>query len=998
LRFQLWPKLDYGLLLALVLPLFAVLPLLTHAGLPNTADGPAHLMRQVELNQAWQEGNFYPRWGTDLAFGHGMPIFSYAPPALYQLTQVFHLFGLPLDEAMKAVLVFDFLLYSAGMFLLARRIFGPGPALLAAVLYVYAPYRLREAYIQGNYGQFTGLAFYALILWACHGLVTTGQPGYLVAAALSLAGLLFSHNISFMLFAPLLAAYLVFLLILTASGEAKRRRGEEARNRSFVIHRLPLARGSSFILAVWHLIAAGLLGLGLAAIFWLPAFGERHEIQLEGITRGFFDFRANFISLSEFFSPPLPLDLAAINPEFPLSLGLPQIIGAGIGLVTLLFIGIKLNKQRISRLANQPQDVPAHNPPSSILHPPSSTFHLHAFAHALFFAFFLLLYAFLALPHSQPIWEAVPLLELAEFPWRMLGPAIFCASLLAAFPFSILDCPFGRGFSIFKAETNPPNPNLHHSKLKSKFNLPIFIFAAIALNAYYLYPAQFIVWGTPAPADAFAYEVTSGAIGTTSTGEFLPRRARQHPRPDALWPDYAAGRPPQKIDPATLPSGATVETISHHAESDTFRIRTPQEFVATIRTLYWPGWRLYLNDRPTAFTVTEPTGLIQTTIPAGEHILTLKLESTPLRTLGQGLTLGAFVILVIVAGFAFRKRFGELASQRIKSPVPGQISPSQAPLTGRFFAVTSALLVTAYLVSRPLAPFFTLRSNPDRPQPADQILQVDFGLPADRTPLLRLVGANHLPQALPNPSNDESELTTILYWRSLRELDANYSVFLHLDAPNGQTFATVDEVHPENIPTRNWPPGLYLRNPLYLEIPAGLPPIRYEVNVGLYTRQSNERLAILPAGEATTFTLGSIWLTPPQPALPSQPLAHFGPHITLWQIVYPSAGEQTVVLSWQTDQPLDQNDTIFVHLLDSGGNLLAQADGAPYAGLYPLSNWQPGQIITDSRRLTSLLPNPANLASIAVGIYNPVTGERLPAADAAGQPLPDNRFVLRVKP
>ncbi|GIK36696.1 MAG: hypothetical protein BroJett011_05290 [Chloroflexota bacterium] len=990
MRFQLWPKLDYGLLLALVLPLFAVLPLLTHPGLPNTADGPAHLMRQVELNQAWQEGNFYPRWGTDLAFGHGMPIFSYAPPALYQLTQLFHLLGLPLDEAMKAVLIFDFLLYSVGMFLLARRIFGPGPALLAAALYVYAPYRLREAYIQGNYGQFTGLAFYPLILWACHGLVTTGQPGYLVAAAFSLAGLLFSHNISFMLFAPLLAAYLLFLLILTVFSGAKRRRGEEANDNSYA-SRFTL-HVSHFMRSFLALMAAGLLGLGLAAIFWLPAFGERHEIQLEGITRGFFDFRANFISLPEFFSPPLPLDLAAINPEFPLSLGLPQIIGAGIGLAVLLFISIKLNKQRISRLTNQPQDGPTRNPLSS-------NFHLHAFTHALFFAFFLLLYTFLALPYSQPIWEAVPLLELAEFPWRMLGPAIFCTSLLAALPFTKYDL----RFTIFKPEAYPLNPNIYQSKLKSKFNLPssilyllISIFAAIALNAYYLYPTQFIVWGTPTPADAFAYEVTSGAIGTTSTGEFLPRSARQHPRPDTLWPDYAAGRPPQKIDPATLPSGATVETISHRAESDTFRIRTPQAFVATIRTLYWPGWQLYLDDQPAAFTVTEPTGLIQTTVPAGEHTLTLKLESTSLRTLGQGLTLGAFVILVIIAGFALRKRPAASAMQRVK--LPAHTPASQAPLTGRFFVITSALLVTAYLVSRPLAPFFTLRSNPDRPQPADQILQVDFGLPAERTPLLRLVGADNLPQTLPIPNSGKNTLTAILYWRSLRELDANYSVFLHLDAPNGQTYATADEVHPENIPTRNWPSGLYLRNPLHLEIPADLPPIRYEVKAGLYNRQSNERLAVLPGGEVTTFTLGSIWLTSSQLALPSQPLAHFGPHITLWQVVYPSAGEQTVVLSWQTDQPLKQNDTVFVHLLDSGGNLLAQADGAPYAGLYPLSNWQPGQIITDKRPLSPLLSNPADLAAIAVGIYNPVSGERLPAADAASQPLPDNSFILRVKP
>ena len=96
---------DYSLLIALVIPIFAIMPLLTHAGLPNTADGPAHLMRQVELNQAWSQSDFYIRWGADLAFGHGMPIFNYTPPFLYQLTQIIHLTGLPLDESMKVFLI-----------------------------------------------------------------------------------------------------------------------------------------------------------------------------------------------------------------------------------------------------------------------------------------------------------------------------------------------------------------------------------------------------------------------------------------------------------------------------------------------------------------------------------------------------------------------------------------------------------------------------------------------------------------------------------------------------------------------------------------------------------------------------------------------------------------------------------------------------------------------------------------------------------------------------
>jgi hypothetical protein len=925
-------KLNYGIWLALLLPLFAVMPLLTNAGLPNTADGPAHLMRQAELNRAWQEGNFYPRWGTDLALGHGMPIFSYAPPSLYHLTQLFHLTGLPLDEAMKAVLVADFLLYSLGMFLFARRIFGPAPALVAAAAYVYAPYRLREAYIQGNYGQFTGLAFYPLICWAFHGLITDGRPRYLVAAAVSLAGLLLSHNISSMIFAPLLAAYLLFLLI-TNRLMSKREGSPESQAYAF----------RSLLAATTRTAAGGLLGLGLAAIFWLPAFGERDQIKLEGITRGFFDFRENFISLSEFLSPPLPLDLAAINPEFPLSLGWPQILAAGLGMISLLFVSFRSADQAAV---------------------PGGRNRVQRMAHTLFFSLFLLLYAYLVLPYSQPVWESVPLLELAEFPWRMLGPAIFCASFLAA-P--------GAALFIEKLTIN--------RKEMSFIIVNGSILVIIALNLYYLYPTQFIPWGTPTPADAFHYEVVSGAIGTTSTGEFLPRAAQRHPEPDTLWPDYEAGRPPQKLDPATLPPGAIVKTISHRSESDSLAVNTPQEFVATLRTLYWPGWQLYLNGEPWSFSVTPQTGLIQTTIPPGQHTLILRLESTPLRSLGQGLSLVSLILLIVI---------GLMALIRARQPAAIGRGPRAAVLSPRFFALSGVLLAVTFLLSRPLAPLFTLRSDPDRPRPADQILQIDF---EDQ---LRLVGRDDLPLSVQLASDEMAGLTATVYWRALQEVETNYAVFLHLDVPNGQTVATVDERHPENIPTRNWPPGLYLRNPLHLAIPAGVPPIRYDLNLGVYDPERNERL-VIPADGATTYRLGSIWVTVPPPELTrATPIAHFGPHLALRQVDPPTVAAQMLTLYWQATEAVEEDYSIFIHLLDPEGKLLGQLDGVPYGGFYPLPNWLPGQTITDVRPLPAI--DLAQLDSIAIGIYDPATGDRLPATDDQGKLLPHNSLTIPVTP
>jgi hypothetical protein len=185
-----------------------------------------------------------------------------------------------------------------------------------------------------------------------------------------------------------------------------------------------------------------------------------------------------------------------------------------------------------------------------------------------------------------------------------------------------------------------------------------------------------------------------------------------------------------------------------------------------------------------------------------------------------------------------------------------------------------------------------------------------------------------------------------------------------------------------------------LRNLLSLKVPADLPPIRYDVHVGVYNRETNERLPIGPDG-ATNFKLGSVWLVTPPPELPDAPLAHFGPHITLRQAHFQ---DDTLALYWLTDQPLEQDHNIFIHLLDANGDLLAQADGPPYDGLYPFSHWLPHQIITDVRSIGSRLEQPARLSTIAIGIYDPATGVRLMATDANDDPLPNNSLIISVAP
>jgi hypothetical protein len=101
-----------------------------------------------------------------------------------------------------------------------------------------------------------------------------------------------------------------------------------------------------------------------------------------------------------------------------------------------------------------------------------------------------------------------------------------------------------------------------------------------------------------------------------------------------------------------------------------------------------------------------------------------------------------------------------------------------------------------------------------------------------------------------------------------------------------------------------------------------------------------------------------------------------------------------LTLYWQVDGRQPELISVFVHVLDKQGNQVAQSDQWP--GGLPSDIWAAGQIIVDEHAISlpaDLLPGEYRLA---VGLYTPRNGQRLPATDAAGAPLPDNRLILPV--
>ena len=96
-------------------------------------------------------------------------------------------------------------------------------------------------------------------------------------------------------------------------------------------------------------------------------------------------------------------------------------------------------------------------------------------------------------------------------------------------------------------------------------------------------------------------------------------------------------------------------------------------------------------------------------------------------------------------------------------------------------------------------------------------------------------------------------------------------------------------------------------------------------------------------------------------------------------------GEAIVLaLRWQSLRPVQTDYHVFVHLLDSRGEKIAQRDGQPVQWTRPISSWQPGEEILDHYGF--LLPKdtiPGDY-TIAVGLYDPTSGQRLSVSAGAG--------------
>jgi hypothetical protein len=98
-------------------------------------------------------------------------------------------------------------------------------------------------------------------------------------------------------------------------------------------------------------------------------------------------------------------------------------------------------------------------------------------------------------------------------------------------------------------------------------------------------------------------------------------------------------------------------------------------------------------------------------------------------------------------------------------------------------------------------------------------------------------------------------------------------------------------------------------------------------------------------------------------------------------------------LYWQSTDTPPADFTVFTQLIGPDNQVWAQWDNPPQAGRYPTTAWTKNDTVVDRYTLTLNEDAPAGDYRLLVGMYNPTTGERLPAT-INGQPQPNNAIEL----
>jgi len=325
-----------------------------------------------------------------------------------------------------------------------------------------------------------------------------------------------------------------------------------------------------------------LLALGLSAFFLIPAIFESHLTTIKTMTQGYFDYKAHFIGLKQLF-----IDRSW---GYGASLWGPKDdmsfqLGTPHQLIYILSITISFYWLLHKKYYSQKTSV---------------------------LVFFNLFYASIALfmTHNRSIfiWKLLPFLAFVQFPWRFIGlsllPIIITSSLI-----------------------------LSQLKLKKSQTIvyTIVILSSIIFNFNYFKEDIYFPNLTDQQKLTQAEIIRQSGAGLK---DYWPNYGLQFP--DRFSEDRIISNLPIKI------SNYQRNSYQLSASLDV----SQNNSLITLPIVYFPNWKIYLDNQPQTIQTDTQLGLIQLkSVVAGQHQLKATFTNTPIRNLANLISLTCLFLL-----------------------------------------------------------------------------------------------------------------------------------------------------------------------------------------------------------------------------------------------------------------------------------------------------------------------------------------------------------------
>jgi len=291
-------------------------------------------------------------------------------------------------------------------------------------------------------------------------------------------------------------------------------------------------------------------------------------------------------------------------------------------------------------------------------------------------------------------------------------------------------------------------------------------------------------------------------------------------------------------------------------------------------------------------------------------------------------------------------------------------------------------------------------------QPPVEALPIQHPQQADFEGGMRLLGYS-LDEG-PYLSGEEIDLT--LFWQALSEME-EYEISLRLEGERGATWAQEKKapIH-GTYPTSRWPVDSLTRDPHRLLLPANLPPGHYRFLLGVYRSEDGKPLAIgrWPHWRGQELALATIEVegrphsTEPPKAIQHPLWARLGDNILflgydLASVESRPGGSLHLTLYWQALAQMETSYTVFTHLVDEEDRIWGQKDSVPGNWSLPTTSWIEGEYIKDEYEIPVKEDAPLGDYLIEIGMYDASTSLRLPIYDRVGKYLGD-RLLLKETP